>query len=102
MDEPSESDTSRLTRLFLLLSGEVPSGSLRLRPGGAQWPPQGTLARTRRAYRADQGGALDRSHPRCPWASLAAACSLVIALALLAIIPGPAVSYTHLRAHETV
>jgi peptidoglycan hydrolase CwlO-like protein len=37
--------------------------------------------------RADQGGALDRSHPRCTWTSLAAACLLVVALGLLAVIP---------------
>lgn len=43
-----------------------------------------------RAYRADQGGALDRSHPRCPWASLVAACSLLVVLGLLAVIPCPA------------
>ena len=39
--------------------------------------------------RADQGGALDRSHPRCTWTSLAAAC-LLAALGVLTVVPPPA------------
>ena len=87
---PSESYTSCSGELFLLLSGDVPSGSLQHRPGGPQWPHQGSLRGGGRAYRADQGGALDRSHPRCPWARLAAAYVLVVALGLLAVVPTPA------------